>query len=173
MNRLLFFGAAMGAAITCATIAFAQVPGGVEVACDVDRPTFRHLARDATEVTFRLWDAETGGSQCGPDYVVPVGDLMVFKRYSDRIRTADTDALQRRKVLRISAVLGSDSSPVELCSGSGTWMDVSVGTMTMTCDFGAQVPSARRPTAVNIVCGGRPRAGRPSRATLMTVRSYW
>ena len=145
MKRLLIVSIAIFASIASGRVAVAQsVPGGVEVACDVDRPTFRHLARDVTDVTFRLWDAETGGSQCGPDYVVPVSDLMVFKRYSDRIRTADSEALQPRKVLRISAVLGSDASPVELCSGSENWVDVSVGTTTMTCDFSAQSPKARR-----------------------------
>jgi hypothetical protein len=30
-------------------------------------------------VTFRVHDAETGGSQVGPDYVVPMGDLVVEK----------------------------------------------------------------------------------------------
>jgi hypothetical protein len=53
-------------------------------------------------------------------------------------------ALQRRKVLRISAVLGSDASPVQLCSGAETWLDVTIGTTTLTCDFSAQIPQGRR-----------------------------
>jgi hypothetical protein len=122
----------------------AQPPGGVEITCDVDRPTFRSLARSQTQVTFRLWDSASGGAQCGPDYTLPVDDLVVFKRHGDRVRTADPVALQRRKVLRISAVLGSDASPVQLCSGPETWLDVVAGTTTLTCDFSAQMPQARR-----------------------------
>jgi hypothetical protein len=93
----------------------AQPPGGIEVTCDVDRPTFRTLARTQTQVTFRVWDAETSGSQCGSDYVVPMADLAVFKRHTDRINTAAPPALARRKVLRVSAILGSDANPFELC----------------------------------------------------------
>ena len=63
----------------------AQVPGGIEITCDVERPTFRSHVRNESEVTFRLWDSAAGGSQCGPDYTVPVGDLVVFKRYTDRV----------------------------------------------------------------------------------------
>jgi hypothetical protein len=111
--------------------AYAAVPGSIEVTCDVDRKAFRSLANAAPDVTFRLWDAETGGSQCGPDHIVPMQDLRVFKAKTDRF-----DGQRPRKFGEIRAV-GSDAQPIELCAGAETWMDVTVSTTTLTCEFSA------------------------------------
>lgn len=121
------------------TAAHAQLPGAMEVTCDVDRNAFRAAARKATEVTFRLWDSQSGGAQCGSDYVVAMVDLTVSKEKTDSF-----DGQSPRRFASISAMLGSDATPAQLCSGNETWMDVSVGVQTFTCDFSASRPQARR-----------------------------
>jgi hypothetical protein len=125
----------VAALLACATLsapAYASAPGSIEVTCDVDRKAFRSLANAAPDVTFRLWDAETGGSQCGPDHVVPMQDLRVFKAKTDRF-----DGQRPRTFGEIRAVLGSDAQPIELCAGAESWLDVTVGTTTLTCEFSA------------------------------------
>lgn len=140
MKRIAWMFAA---AVVIAPATSLGAPGSMEITCDVDRVAFRSLARNATEVTFRLWDSDAGGSQCGPDYTAPLADLVLFRRYTDRTLTA-ASPVQRKKTLRVAAVIGSDAAPVELCAGDETWLDVSIGTATLTCDFSSQSPAPRR-----------------------------
>jgi hypothetical protein len=114
-------------------------PGGVDVSCDVDRIAFRAASRNESGVAFRLWNAETGGSQCGSAYVVAMQDLVVLKAKTERF-----DAQAPRTFLEIRATVGSDATPVQLCPGEETWIDVSVGTVTFTCDFSAHTPAGRK-----------------------------
>jgi hypothetical protein len=137
--RALTVGLLALVALAMPDTAHAAVPGSMEITCDIDRRSFRSAAKNETQVTFRLWDAATGGSQCGPDYVVAMSDLVGFKSFTDRF-----DSLLKRKALRLQAVLGSDATPVQLCSGNQTWLDVSVGLQAFTCDFSSQSPQARR-----------------------------
>jgi hypothetical protein len=119
-------------AVVAAAAARAAAPGSMEITCDVDRTLFRTLARNQTQVTFRLWDAQTGGSQCGPDYVVQMKDLLAMLARTERF-----DGQKARLFESIRAVIGSDASPVQLCAGAETWLDVNIGTTTITCDFSA------------------------------------
>jgi hypothetical protein len=124
--------------------ALATVPSSVEITCDVKRAGssplplgFKQLAATASpaEVTFRFWNAASGGSQCGGDHVVPMSQLAVFKRHTDRY-----DGVLTRKAARITAVLASPT----LCSGSDTWVDVVVNGTTLGCDFSATGDSTAR-----------------------------
>lgn len=119
--------------------AYGAAPGAVEVSCDVDRRAFRLAAKDETQVAFRLWDSETGGSQCGTDYLLPMSELTVFNAKTDRF-----DGEKSRRFASSRALLGSDVSPVDLCSGTETWLEVAVASQTMTCDFSSKAPRARR-----------------------------
>ncbi|MBY0274433.1 hypothetical protein K2Z84_03755 [Candidatus Binatia bacterium] len=138
-------------AVTLVSIlpAYAAAPDSLEVTCDVDRTAFRSLSRSTTEVTFRLWDAEAGGNQCGSSHTVQMIDLVVFKEKTDSF------SIQRpRNFSRIQAVLGTagdSGTPIELCSGGDTWVDVTLGATTLTCAFSddenskvAPPPPARR-----------------------------
>ncbi len=107
-----------------------SAPGGVEITCNADRKVFRKEVKFELDVTFRLYDAEVGGSQCGPDYVVSIDDLRVFKQKSDKF--ADRKPI---KFSAIMAILGSDLSPAQLCPGSETWVDITVGGTTLTCAY--------------------------------------
>lgn len=120
----------------------AAAPGAVEITCDVDRRTFRTLAKSETQVTFRLWDAESGGAQCGTAQIVLMKDLKVFNSKTDRF-----DGQKTRRFASMRAVLGSDASPIQLCTGAETWLDVTVGTTTLTCDFSADDDPKNPPPA--------------------------
>jgi hypothetical protein len=127
-------------------VAAADVPGGIEIICEANRNEFRSAAQGQSSVTFRLWDAETGGSQVGPDYIVPMAELVVEKVKAD----SKYDNVKRRPYGRIEATIGSDATPVDLGTGE-VWLDVRVGTTTLTCDEGKRVavppiapPSRRR-----------------------------
>lgn len=135
LSRLVFLAALSASAGT----SMAQFPGAIEITCEVDRKAFRSAAKSETDVTFRLWDAETGGSQCGIDHVVAMRDLVVTKTRTERF-----DGERTRRFASIRAILGSDASPVQLCSGYETWVDVSVGFQTLTCDFSSKTPEARK-----------------------------
>lgn len=114
----------------------AAVPGGIEITCDVDRRAFRSAASGASTVTFRLHDSESGGSQVGPDYVVSMADLIVEKVKAE----SRYDNVKRRPYGRVEATIGSDASPVDLDSSTGEmWLDITVGTTTLTCDEGKRV----------------------------------
>jgi hypothetical protein len=150
--------------------AFAAVPGSIEVTCDVDRKAFRSAAAPQTQVTFQLWPSPAGGSPCG-SYVVPMSGLVVFKAKTDKF-----DAQRGRKFAQIRAVLGSDASPVQLCSlGQGTWLDVTVGSTTLTCDFSATdpkvsvAPGRRRLVAVPFAGQGTDISARVDTSTPLSV----
>ena len=113
--------------IAASESALAAIPSSVEVACDVDRSAFVRAARDQANVTFRLWTAVTGGSQVGGDYVVPMTDLVVLKS-----AVQSYDGVRRRSFLTLRSKL---PGPVNLGTGE-VWLDVSVGSSTLTCDFG-------------------------------------
>jgi hypothetical protein len=83
-------------------------------------------------VKFKLWSAAAGGTQLGSDYTVPMGSLIVAKRYTEKY-----DSVNRRKAVRIGAVIGSDGSPVLLPADGQAWLEVMVGTTTLGCDFAA------------------------------------
>jgi hypothetical protein len=112
----------------------AAVPGGIEITCDVDRRAFRSAATGESTVTFRLHDAETGGSQVGPDYVVPMADLIVEKVKAE----SKYDSVKRRPYGRLEATIGDDGTPVDLGTGEA-WLDITIGTTTITCDEGKRV----------------------------------
>lgn len=114
------------------------LPKLVAVTCDVDRKAFKDGAKKQTEVTFRLWDAETGGTQCGDDYILPMDQLVVRKLVTDRFGTE-----KARSFARIEVILGSTASPITFCEDD-TWIDVAVDGVTLTCDFSAKSPHARR-----------------------------
>lgn len=116
-----------------------QLPGAIEISCDVDRVAFRNAARSVGEVTFRLWGAVSGGAQCGPDYVVSTSDLTVLKAKTDSF-----DGQRPRRFANVRAVIGGDANPVVLCPDIETWIDVTVGIHTLTCDFSAAAPSPRK-----------------------------
>ncbi len=123
----------------------ATVPGGIDITCDVPRtgPTsFRGAAVGQTDVKFKLWSAATGGTQLGSDYTVPMGNLAVAKRYTDKY-----DSVKPRKAMRINAVIGSDGSPVLLPVDGQAWLEVTVGTTTLGCDFAATADPTADPTA--------------------------
>ncbi len=144
-------------AFVCVPLATrADVPGGLEVTCDLDRKTFRTAAAGQSDVRFKLFPAPTGGTQLGSEYTVPTSSLVVFKRYTEKF-----DSVSKRKSVRINAVIGSDGSPVLLPADGLAWMEVAVGTQTLGCDFAAtgsatarrrlqSVPFAREGTQVKV-----------------------
>jgi hypothetical protein len=95
-------------------------------------PNFRSAASGQTDVKFKLWPAATGGTQLGSDYVVPMTNLAVAKRYTDKY-----DSVKSRKAMRINAVIGTDGSPVLLPVDGQAWLEIMVGTTTLGCDFAA------------------------------------
>jgi hypothetical protein len=108
---------------------------GFSVDCDVDRNAARRAASGQATMTFRLWETETGGAQCGGDHTVPIPELLTLKEKRDRI------ADEKAKVFwRVEAFLPAG----EVCAGSDTWLDVQIGTQTFTCDFSNPTPQARR-----------------------------
>ncbi len=140
----------------------AQLPGGLEVLCDVDGREFKPAVKSESDVVFRLWDGETGFSQCGVDYVVPVEDLLVTKT-----RPQAFDGIRRKSFLTIRATLGSDASPAQVCPGQETWLDLTIGTTTITCDFGLHVkpdvdpPARRRLQSAAFAIAGQGPSGPP------------
>ena len=130
-------------AATVVAPALAAVPGGIDITCDLPRTgstNFRGAAVGQTDVKFKLWSAATAGTQIGSDYVVPMAALAVFKRHTEKY-----DSVTTRKAERINAVIGSDASPVLLPANGMTWLDVTVGSTTLGCDFAATGSlSARR-----------------------------
>ncbi len=118
---------------------YGDVPGGMEGICDVNRKAFQSAAKKESQVVFRLHSAETGVSQIGPDYVLSMDKLVVTK-----VRTEKFDGQKGRDFISIRAVLGSDTAPVQLDPGAEAWLDVTVGLTTLTCDFSAKTPMARR-----------------------------
>lgn len=107
----------------------AGTAGPVEIICDVDRTAFRGAASGQSSVTFQLWPTAAGGSPCDT-HVLSMTDLVVIKAKTDRY-----DAATRRKFAEIRAAL---PSPVQVCSGGETWLDVVVGSTTLGCDFSKQ-----------------------------------
>jgi len=107
--------------------ALAAIPSSVEIVCDVDRAAFVRAARDQSAVTFRLWTAETGFSQVGGDYVVAMTDLVAV-----RSSVQTYDGVRRRSFLTLRSNL---AGPVNLGTAE-VWLDVSVGTTKLTCDYG-------------------------------------
>jgi hypothetical protein len=159
---------AVSFSLLAAQPAFGSVPGSMEITCDVQRTPFRAAAKNQTQVTFRLWNAETSGSQCGSDHVVLMKDLVVFRQATDRF-----DAQKIRRFERITAVLGSDASPVQLCGGAETWLDVTVGTTTFTCDFSADDdPNNPPPPPARKRLHSVPSAQQGMPADLSAVRAY-
>lgn len=136
VGAFIFFASHVGAV---------NVPGGVEIVCEANRNEFRSAAQGQGSVTFRLWDAEVGGTQVGIDYVVPMAELVVEKVKAE----SKYDNVKRRGYQRIEATIGSDSSPVDLGTDD-LWIDITVGSTTLTCDEGKRVlvpptnPPARR-----------------------------
>jgi hypothetical protein len=63
---------------------------------------------------------------------VPTANLAIFKRYTEKY-----DSVTKRKAIRINAVIGSDGSPVLLPANGEAWLDVTVGTTTLGCDYAA------------------------------------
>lgn len=116
-------------------------PGTLEVTCDVERKPFRAALKSASTVTFRLWNSQLGGTQCGPDYVVPLEDLVVT-----RSRLTVVGGIRRPRIFTVRAVLGSDSAPAQLCDGSETWLELTVGSVTFSCDAGHQAVGKPGPT---------------------------
>lgn len=129
MNRLVstLVAASILAMTPTPTLA---APGGVEVFCDVNRKLFRLHAKSASEVTFRLFDAETGGGEVGTGYVVPMGELRVLKA-----KPESYDGVKRRAYATIQATFGSDLDPVDLGSGE-VWLDLDVAGNLVGCDEG-------------------------------------
>lgn len=128
----------------------ANVPGGIEIVCEANRSSFRSAAQTQSNVTFRLWDAEAGGSQLGTDYVVPMSELVVEKVKAE----SNYDNVKRRPYQRIEATIGDEGNPVVLGTGE-VWLDITIGTTTLSCDEGKRVaippvapPSRRRIQAV-------------------------
>jgi hypothetical protein len=113
-------------------------PGSIEVTCDVDRKAFRSATSGQTDVTFRIWSAQTGGTECD-NRAVALNQLVVFKAKTDHF-----DGVSVRSFAQLKAVIGSDATPIQLCSGTESWLDVTVGVQTLTCDFSSQPPAARR-----------------------------
>lgn len=111
-------------------------PDSLEITCDVDRTAFRSAAKSSTSVIFRLWNAESGGSQCGSDHTIQMAKILGVRPKGDAF-----DGQRTRRFLRLHAVLGpagDSGTPVQLCSGDETWVDVTVGPSDpLTCDFGA------------------------------------
>jgi hypothetical protein len=122
-------------ALLVAASVVADSPTGMEVTCEVDRSSARVATRDQTQVTFRLWTAETGGTQCGLDQVVTMPELTAVKEKRDRY-----DGVSAKTFWRMRAVLPT----AIVCPSSDTWIDVQIGTQTFTCDFGNPTPQARR-----------------------------
>lgn len=143
--RTLAFGllVLIAAALTGVPPGHAVLPGPLEVACDVDRVAFRNNAAGVSEVKFRLWSAETGGFQIGPDYVRSMGEIVVLRMTTDRFNN------QRPRTFdQIRAALGSADSPLPVDPGSEAWLDITMGSVvhspTLTCDFSSQPPHARK-----------------------------
>lgn len=132
-SLMLVCMAASGAATGHAT-----APDSLQITCDVDRTAFRKLSSGASQATFRLWSAASGGTQCGGDHVVPMGDILAMRPKGDKF-----DGQPPRKFLGLRVVIGSagaSGTPVELCDDQ-TWVDVEVGGDTLTCDFSADANS--------------------------------
>ncbi len=122
----------------------AATPDSLGITCDVDRTTFRSAAGSATTATFRLWNAESGGLQCGSDHVVAMADVLAQRPKGDKF-----DGQRPRKYLELSAVLGTagaSGTPAVLCAGTETWIDVQIGSTTLTCDFSAD-PNSKQGVA--------------------------
>lgn len=136
MNRHSIFGVIACVGTTLVSVqAQATPPDSLEVTCDVDRTAFRNAAGSATTATFRLWDAESGGLQCGSDHVIAMDKILAQRPKGDKF-----DGQRPRKYLELHTVLGTagaSGAPVALCSDAETWIDVQVGTTTLTCDFSA------------------------------------
>ena len=121
----------------------ADAPDSVEIRCDVDRTAFRRLSGDAPYAIFRLWSAAAGGTQCGIDHVVPMNGILALRPKGDKF-----DGQAPRKFLELRTVLGTTGNsltPVQLC-GDETWVDVQVGSTTLTCEFSAD-PNSKQGVA--------------------------
>ena len=122
-----------------APTARADVPGSIEVTCDVDLAAFKGAARNEAQVTFRLWDGADSGPQCGTSHVVDMQNLVVTKA-----RTYPFDGERSRRFLRIETVLGSDSTPIDFAPCDQVWMEIVVGSQMLTCDASSSPAQARR-----------------------------
>jgi hypothetical protein len=146
----------MFAAIAAAVIAIpwsvhGDVPGGMEVAVDVSNPaTFKSAAVGQTQATFCLFDAETGGAACDC-HTLPMSALTV-----QLIRTERFDGVARRRFARISAVLGDDPEPAELCDGPETWVELKVGSVAFgrkrlqSAAFAKRAETAQNPADISV-----------------------
>lgn len=120
-------------------LAHALIPGPVALTCDVDRAAFQQATRNAKEAIFRFWTSETGAEQLGIDYAVPLDALLVT-----RVSPPPIGDVRRKPFYRLEAAVGDASTPLDLGSGA-VWLDVQVGATTLSCDFGRNRRSAKRP----------------------------
>jgi hypothetical protein len=125
MRSVTLLGAVLVPVVVVVSSALATVPAGLDITCDLDRKIGKVAAATATEVTFRLWDAASGGTQCGTGQTVPMAELVTLKEKRDRI-----DGQKSTTFWRMEAVLPSAT----LCSGD-SWLEVAIGTQTLGCDF--------------------------------------
>ncbi|HEV7731422.1 MAG TPA: hypothetical protein VGR62_04630 [Candidatus Binatia bacterium] len=119
------------AALPC--VAIGAVPTSVDVVCDVPASGpdgFKELSKGQSQVIFRLWNAESGGSQLGNDQPVAMDQLLVTK-----VRTEKYDVVKGVTFYRLAAVIGDALNPVSLGSGAA-YLDVTVGGTTITCAVG-------------------------------------
>jgi hypothetical protein len=135
MHRTYIYAAACAALVCAGGVALAQVPGSVDVVCHVDRAAFRTAAKAAADVTFTLWDAESGGTPCD-SRTVSVDDLTVV-----RVKTDKFASRRPLKFAEVRAAIGSDVSPINPCAGDETWLDVTVASTTLTCAYGEASPT--------------------------------
>ena len=149
----------LAATLFCGSPASAAAPDAIEVTCDADRSAFRKLIRAASEATFRLFDAETGGIECA-SYTVDIDDLVVLKAKTDSVKhqsagnPLEFDKGKPRKFNQIRVVLPGSCSvttsqqclkdadcpatetcePATLCAGEN-WLEVGVGGKALDCGF--------------------------------------
>lgn len=67
MSLCLFRVLSILALASIALPALADVPGSIEVTCDVSRTDFRLAAFGQSDVKFKLWSTPTAGTQLGAD----------------------------------------------------------------------------------------------------------
>lgn len=146
MVRFATVVAAASLLLNLGQVVLASPPDALEVTCDVDRTAFRSLSTAASNATFRLWNAVSGGTQCGSDHVVPMDQILALRPKGDKF-----DGQSPRKFLELRARLGTDGAsgtPVTLCAGGETWLEIEVASTTLTCDFSAD-PNSKQSVAPN------------------------
>lgn len=120
-------------------LAAAQVPGGIDVVCDVDRTQFRAAVTGQSQACFQLWTQEAGGTMVGTAHCVPLGAIT-----ATRVRTDSFAGQRTRTFMHLTGVIGTDDDPVELPPDDEAWLDLTIGSRVLGCDFVSGTPSRRR-----------------------------